>query len=91
MTSTPCRRDLLLLAAAGVAAAPAFTLTSTRAQTPSPITVPLEHALSALDAAMESLRAATPDIERAMRAIVDAMGEVHAAGDFASRHGCGGD
>jgi hypothetical protein len=83
MTSTPCRRDLLLLAAAGVAAAPALALKSTptlASQTN------LEHALSALGAAMEILQAATPDIERAMHAIEAAMGEVQAG-----MHGCGGD
>ena len=88
MTSAPCRRDLLLMAAAGVAAAPTLALTST---TTLASQANLEHALSALGAAMEILQAATPDIERAMHAIEAAMEEVQAAGDFASRHGCGGD
>jgi hypothetical protein len=81
MTSTPCRSDLLLLAAAGVAAAPALALTSTPTLA---YQVNLERALSALGEAMESLRAATPNIERAMHFIENAMGEVQT---FASQHG----
>ena len=82
MTFTPCRRDLLLKAA-GVAAAPALTLTSTPTLASQEN---LEHALSALGAAMEILQAATPDIEQAMHAIESAMREVQAG-----MHGCGGD
>ena len=84
MTSTPCRRDLLLLAAAGVAAAPALALTST------PILAyqgNLERALSELGEAMDYLRAETPDIKLAVHLIDDAAGEVQA---FVSQHG-GGD
>ena len=77
MTSTPCRRDLLLIAAAGVAAAPALALTSTPTLA---YQGNMERALSALGAAMESLQAATPNKgghrERAMRLIERAMGDV---------------
>jgi hypothetical protein len=85
MTSTSCRRDLLLLAAAGVAAAPALALTSTPTLA---YQGNLERALSALGDAMESLRAATPNIELAMHLIENAAEEVQA---FASQHGGGGD
>ena len=85
MTSTPGRRDLLLLAAAGGAAAPALALTSTPTLA---YQGNLERALSALGEAMESLRAATPNIELAMHLIENAAGEVQA---FASQHGGGGD
>jgi hypothetical protein len=82
MTSTSCRRDLLLLAAAGLAAAPALALTSTRTLA---YQVNLEHALSALGEAMEALRAATPpNIEAAVHFIQIAMGEVET---YASQHG----
>ena len=68
MTSAPCRRDLLLMAAAGVAAAPALALTSTPTLA---YQGNMERALSALEAAMQSLQAATPNKgghrERAMR------------------------
>jgi hypothetical protein len=56
MTSTPCRRDLLLLAAAGVAAAPALALTSTPTLA---YQGNMERALSALEAAMQSLQSAS--------------------------------
>jgi hypothetical protein len=79
MTSTPCRRDLLLIAAAGVAAAPALALTSTPTLA---YQGNMERALSALEAAMQSLQASTPNKgghrERAMRLIEHAMGEVQA-------------
>ena len=58
MTSTPCRRDLLLIAAAGVAAAPALALTSTPTLA---YQGNRERALPALGAAMQSLQAATPN------------------------------
>jgi hypothetical protein len=91
MTSAPCRRDLLLMAAAGVAAAPALALTSTPTLA---YQGNMERALSALGAAMESLQAATPNKgghrERAMRLIEHAMGEVQAGIDFAYQHGGGG-
>ena len=90
MTSTPCRRDPLLMAAAGVA----------RARFGAHIDAHLayqgnmERALSALGAAMQSLQAATPNKgghrERAMRLIEHAMGEVQAGIDFAYQHGGGG-
>jgi hypothetical protein len=54
----------------------------------------MERALSALEAAMQSLQAATPNKgghrERAMRLIEHAMGEVQAGIDFAYQHGGGG-
>jgi hypothetical protein len=81
MTSTPCRRDLLLLAAAGVAAAPALALTSTPTLADQGN---LERALSALAEAMESLRAETPNIQLAMHLIDNAAREIQAA--FASQH-----
>jgi hypothetical protein len=86
MTSTPCRRDLLLMAAA----APALALTSTPTLA---YQGNMERALSALEAAMQSLQAATPNKgghrERAMRLIEHAMGEVQAGIDFAYHHGGG--
>jgi hypothetical protein len=81
MTSTPCRRDLLLLAAAGVAAAPALALTSTPTLASQGN---LRSAMSALGAAMQSLQAATPNIEQAMHFIENAADEVQA---FISQHG----
>jgi hypothetical protein len=91
MTSTPCRRDLLLLAAAGVAAAPALALTSTPSLA---YQGNMERALSALEAALQSLQAATPNKgghrERAIHLIEHAMGEVQAGIDFAYQHGGGG-
>ena len=91
MTSTPCRRDLLLIAAAGVAAAPALALTTTPTLA---YQGNMERALSALEAAMQSLQASTPNKgghrERAMRLIEHAMGEVQAGIDFAYQHGGGG-
>jgi hypothetical protein len=54
----------------------------------------MERALSALEAAMQSLQAATPNKgghrERAMRLIEHAMGEVQAGIDFAYQHGGSG-
>jgi hypothetical protein len=54
----------------------------------------MERALSALEAALQSLQAATPNKgghrERAMRLIEHAMGEVQAGIDFAYAHGGGG-
>ena len=54
----------------------------------------MERALSALEAAMASLQAATPNKgghrERAMRLIERAKGEVQAGIDFAYEHGGGG-
>ena len=54
----------------------------------------MERALSALEAALGSLQAATPNKgghrERAMRLIERAMGEVQAGIDFAYQHGGGG-
>jgi hypothetical protein len=89
MIPTPRRRDLLLMAAAGVAAAPALAPTSAAAYQGN-----MEHALSALGAAMQSLQAATPNKgghrERAIHLIERAMGEVQAGIDFANAHGGGG-
>jgi hypothetical protein len=89
MTSTPCRRDLLLMAAAGAAAAPALALTST----PTLAYQGNMGALSALDR-RRPCEAATPNKgghgERAMRLIEHAMGEVQAGIDFAYQHGGGG-
>jgi hypothetical protein len=54
----------------------------------------MERALSALEAAMQSLQAATPNRgghrERAMRLIEHAKGVVQAGIDFAYQHGGGG-
>ena len=90
MTATPCRRELLRIATAG-AAGSALALTSTRAFA---YQGNMERALSALKAALGSLRAATPNKgghrERAMRLIERAMGEVQAGIDFAYQHGGGG-
>ena len=87
MTSAPCRRDLLLIAAA----APALALTSTPSLA---YQGNMENALSALESALQSLQAATPNQgghrERAMRLIEHAMGEVQAGIDFAYQHGGGG-
>ena len=88
MTSTPCRRELI--AAAGAAgSALALTATPTLAYQGN-----MERALSALEAALGSLQAATPNKgghrERAMRLIERAMGEVQAGIDFAYQHGGGG-
>jgi hypothetical protein len=89
MTSTPCRRDLLRVATAGTAGS-ALALTSTRALA---YQGNMERALSALEAAMQSLQAATPNKgghrERAMRLVEHAMGEVQAGIDFAYAHGGG--
>jgi hypothetical protein len=89
MIPTPCRRDLLLMAAAAVAAAPALAPTSAAAYQGN-----MEHALSALGAAMQSLQAATPNKgghrERAIHLIERARGEVQAGIDFANAHGGGG-
>jgi hypothetical protein len=90
MTFTPRRRDLVRIAAAGaagsalaVAAAPALAYQGN-----------MERALSALEAALVSLQAATPNKgghrERAMRLIERAIGEVRAGVDFAYEHGGGG-
>jgi hypothetical protein len=91
MTSTPCRREFLRVATASAAAGSALALTSTRALA---YQGNMERALSALEAAMASLQAATPNKgghrERAMRLIERAMGEVQAGIDFASEHGGGG-
>jgi hypothetical protein len=90
MIPTPCRRDLLLMAA-GVVAAPASALTSTSAVA---YQGNMERALSALAAAMDSLQAATPNKgghrERAMRLIERAMYEVQTGINFANEHGGGG-
>ena len=87
MTSTPSRRDMLRIAAAR----PALALTATPALA---YQGNMERALSALEAALQSLQAATPNKgghrERAMRLIEHAMGEVQAGIDFAYRHGGGG-
>ena len=84
MTSTPCRRDLLLMAAASVAAAPALALTSTPTLA---YQGNMERALSALGAAMQSLQAATPNKgghrERALGLIDQAIAEVRAGMAFA--------
>ncbi|HEY3621325.1 MAG TPA: hypothetical protein VGL12_02810 [Roseiarcus sp.] len=90
MTSTPSRRDLVQIAAAGAAvSALAVTSTPTLAYQGN-----MERALSAIGAAMQSLQAATPNKgghrERAMRLVEHAMGEVQAGIDFAYRHGGGG-
>jgi hypothetical protein len=90
VTSTPSRRDLVRIAAAGAAgSALALTSTPTLAYQGN-----MERALSALEAAMQSLQAATPNKgghrERAMRLIERAMGEVQAGIDFAYQHGGGG-
>jgi tetratricopeptide (TPR) repeat protein len=71
MTSTPCRREFLRVATASAAAGSALALTSTRAFA---YQGNMERALSAIEAAMASLQAATPNKgghrERAMRLIV---------------------
>ena len=89
--STPSRRNVLLMTAAGVAAAPALALTSTPTLA---YQGNMERALSALGAAMDSLQAATPNKgghrERAMHLIQRAMGEVQAGINFAYQHGGGG-
>jgi len=90
MNSTACRRDFLRVAAAGAAgSALAFASTPTLAYQGN-----MERALSALEAALQSLQAATPNKgghrERAMRLIEHAMGEVQAGIDFAYQHGGGG-
>ena len=90
MTSTPSRRDMVRIAAAGAAgSALALTATPTLAYQGN-----MERALSALEAAMQSLQAATPNKgghrERAMRLIEHARGEVQAGIDFAYQHGGGG-
>ncbi len=88
MNSTPCRRDLLLMAATG---APALGLSALPAEA---YQGNMERALSALGAAMQSLQASTPNKGghrvRAMHLIEEAMGEVQAGIDFAYRHGGAG-
>ena len=90
MTTAPCRRDVLQIAAAGAAAAP-LALSALPAVA---YQGNMERALSALGAALGSLQAATPNKgghrERAMHLIERAMGEVQAGIDFAYRHGGGG-
>jgi hypothetical protein len=84
------RRNPLRIAAAG-AAGSALAVTSTGALA---YQGNMERALSALEAALASLQAATPNKgghrERAMRLIEHAMGEVQAGIDFAYQHGGGG-
>lgn len=90
MATAPCRRDVLRIAT-GAAAGSALALASTRAAA---YQGDMERALSALEAALGSLQAATPNKgghrERAMRLIERAMGEVQAGVNFAYRHGGGG-
>jgi hypothetical protein len=82
------RRRMLGAAALG---APALALSALPAEA---YQGNMERALSALEAAMQSLQAATPNKgghrERAMRLIEHAMGEVQAGIDFAYQHGGGG-
>ena len=89
MAFTPCRRDLLLAAAGAAGSALALTSTPALAYQGN-----MERALSALEAAMASLQAATPNKgghrERAMRLIGRAIREVQAGIDFAYAHGGGG-
>ena len=87
MTSTPSRRDVVRIATAGAAAsALALTATPTLAYQGN-----MEQALSALQAALQSLQAATPNKGghrvRAIHLIEHAMGEVQAGIDFANTHG----
>jgi hypothetical protein len=90
MTSTPSRRDMVRMAAAG-AAGSALALSTLPAEA---YQGNMERALAALGAAMQSLQAATPNKgghrERAMHLIEHAMGEVQAGIDFAYQHGGGG-
>jgi len=83
MDSTACRRDFLR-AAAG--AAPALALSGLPAEA---YQGNMERALSALEAALQSLQAATPNKgghrERAMRLIEHAMGEVQAGSILPTR------
>jgi hypothetical protein len=82
------RRRMLGTAALG---APALALSALPAEA---YQGNMERALSALEAAMASLQAATPNKgghrERAMRLIGRAIGEVQAGIDFAYAHGGGG-
>ena len=82
------RRRLLGAAALG---APALALSALPAEA---YQGNMERALSALEAALASLQAATPNKgghrERAMRLIGHAIGEVPAGIDFAYAHGGGG-
>jgi hypothetical protein len=90
MDSTPSRRDMVRITAAGLAA-PALALSALPAEA---YQGNMERALGALGAALQSLQAATPNKgghrERAMRLIEHAMGEVQAGIDFANMHGGGG-
>ena len=90
MTTTPCRRDVLRIATAA-AAGSALALSALPAAA---YQGNMERALSALEAALGSLQAATPNKgghrERAMRLIERAMGEVQAGINFAYQHGGGG-
>jgi hypothetical protein len=89
MTSTACRRDFLRVATAAAGSVLALTASPALAYQGN-----MERALSALEAALQSLRAATPNKgghrERAMRLIDHAMGEGPAGVDFAYQHGDGG-
>jgi hypothetical protein len=82
------RRRMLGAAALG---APALALSALPAEA---YQGNMERALSALEAALASLQAATPNKgghrERAMRLIGHAIGEVQAGIDFAYAHGGGG-
>jgi hypothetical protein len=90
MTSTPSRRDMVRIAAAG-AAGSSLTLTALPAEA---FQGNMERALSALGAAMQFLQASAPNKgghrERAMRLIEHAMGEVQTGINFAYQHGGGG-
>ena len=85
------RRGFAAVAATGVAA---IGLLGATAKSAEAYQGNMERALSALDAALQSLQAATPNKaghrERAMHLIEHAMGEVQAGIDFAYQHGGGG-
>ena len=85
---TILRRDMLRMAAVS---APALALSTLPAEA---YQGNMERALSALSAALGSLRAATPNKgghrERAIHIVERAMSETQAGIDFAYRHGGGG-
>jgi hypothetical protein len=85
------RRTLLKLAAATGTLVPSLTLSSIRADA---YQGNMERAMAALQDALGSLQAATPNKgghrERAMHLIERALGEVQAGIDFANAQGGGG-
>jgi hypothetical protein len=90
MIDTASRRDFLAFAAAATAAASALTLSASAAYAEQGN---MERALAALQSALESLNAATPNKgghkETATQLIKQAIGQVEAGIQWANEHGGG--